>query len=121
MDFSEQLESQTLGLAEFIINGHNQHDVCNGQTDTDGLTPIPLLDELYNFVTYPVQILYLLRGACMHNLEPDLGGKWGFDYVYILHGVGTPNLSLEPLTPEPCWVWCQARISAVTAGSIAPE
>ena len=41
---------------------------------------------------------YLLRGICMHNLDPKSGGKCGNDYVYIFPGVGTAKdgrLSVE--------------------------
>ena len=30
----------------------------------------------------------------MHTLEPYLGRKWGFDYAYILHGVGSAGAGI---------------------------
>ena len=64
------------------------NDVIGVRTERSVLKRIrhPFIVKL-RWAFHTPEKLYLLRGVCTHNLEPYLGGKWGFEY--ILHGVGT--------------------------------
>ena len=58
-------------------------------------------------------VLYLLRGTCMHNLDPKPGancGRRGFDSVYIFPGVGV-QLQAPTVTSH--------RRQAATASSLS--
>ena len=50
---------------------------------------------------------YLLRGICMHNLDPKSGANCGFCYVYTFPGVGT-HQGATPEPPKQCPSLCQA-------------
>ena len=76
------LENQALGLAETLITGRSQRDVCtlsHQDTPLPDLLSIPAFGVLYNFITYPVQILYNGFGSAFG------GEAAGYFFRYMTH------------------------------------
>jgi len=80
------------GWTHLSVLSHQVHIQLfpGGPNGEEMLLHCPLRNPRVAFSQTP----YLLRRVCIHNSEPESGGKMGLNYVYILDGVGTHSTRL---------------------------